>query len=321
MTRRLQAVLALLLVAIAIVCVGLRHTYISPSSAEHRIEVKKGMSAHQVAQGLSATSLQSLTYTLLLRLSGYATHMQVGEYAFPKGLTLQEIFEGLAQGQYRVSYRFHVIEGMTVSEVVKRLEALPHLKGTLPQAIAEGRLYPDTYTYFKGDSRAMLLRAMEKRMEAAVATVWASRLPTCTVESPEALLTLASIVEKETSLAQERATVAGVYLTRLKKKIPLQADPTVVYGLSQGTGKLERALTKQDLKKPHPYNTYLNRGLPPTAIAIPSIASLKAVAQPQITGDLYFVATGEGGHVFSKTLANHQKHHQALRKWRRKNKA
>ena len=318
MSRRLQAISILIFMAVAIGGVGFRHAYVSPFLEERRLEVQEGMGAYEVVQALSNSPLKSWVYLGFLSLSGHSKHLQVGEYCFPPGLSLQDIFESLAQGKHRVAYRLQVIEGMTVREVMDRLQEAPQLKGSLGERPREGALYPDTYTYYKGDSRQVLLQLMQRRMSQVIDTLWARRDPSCTLKNPGELLILASLVEKETSLAQERPRVAGVYLTRLGKGMALQADPTVVYGLSEGRSKLDHPLTKADLRKPHAYNTYLNRGLPPTAIAIPSRESLEAVAHPEITGELYFVARGQGGHAFSKTLKDHQRHHQALRQWRKR---
>ena len=319
--RSTQGYLVLVLIVLAVFCVGLRQTYVAPIDHEITLDIRKGMSGYSVARALSANRLQSISYYILLRFSDYGRHMQIGEYALPQGLTLDEVFQALSKGKYRVAYHLTVVEGTTVHQVVDQLSAAEKLTGDVPALPAEGMLYPDTYTYYKGDKREVLFRAMHTRMEEALEGVWKNRHGDCALKTPQELLTLASLVEKETSVPAERPTVAGVYLSRLKKGMPLQADPTLVYGLSKGTGRLGRELSKNDLKIPMPYNTYLLKGLPPTAIAIPSLASLKAVAEPQLTGDLYFVATGKGDHVFSQTLKNHQRHHQALRRWRKTLKA
>ncbi len=315
-----RAYVILILLVGAVFGVYLRHAYVTPISKDITFEVTKGMGGYAVAKGLSSDIGQRVIYPLLLGVSGYAKHIQVGEYCFPKGLSLKEVFEGLSRGKYRVAYLLPVVEGMTIQQVQALLEKAPKLLGDMPTFPAEGMIYPDTYTYFKGDTRAAVVHVMRQRMIDALLHVWASRDSDCFLKNTDELVVLASIVEKETSVPDERGRVAGVYLTRLKKGIPLQADPTVVYGLSSGLGRLDRALMTGDLKKPTPYNTYLNKGLPPTAIAIPSLASLKAVAHPHMTGELYFVATGKGPHVFSKTLQEHQRHHQALRNWRQAQK-
>jgi len=159
---------------------------------------------------------------------------------------------------------------------------------------------------------------MQKAMQTALAKIWAQRPPDHPLQSPEELLTLASIVEKETALSQEKPLVAAVFLNRLKQGIPLQADPTILYALTNGRGDLGRNLSRQDLLVESTYNTYLNTGLPPSPISNPSLSSLKAVIYPADVPYLYFVADGSGGHIFSTTLEDHQKNHAQWRKVRDK---
>ena len=195
------------------------------------------------------------------------------------------------------------------------------MRGQIFSLPHEGLLYPDTYTIFKGDKRSVLLKMMTQKMQAVLQDIWNERDEMLALKSPEELLVLASIVEKETDVDHERPMIAGVFYNRLKLGIPLQSDPTVIYALTQGRASLGRPLVRSDLIVNLPHNTYVHKGLPPTPIAIPSVRSLFAVAHPAQTKALYFVATGHGGHIFSESLKQHAFHHPKLREWRKKSGA
>jgi UPF0755 protein len=169
----------------------------------------------------------------------------------------------------------------------------------------EGTLLPETYQVTRGTSREALLQRMAAAQEELLEEVWAKRNPKVPVKTPQELVTLASIVEKETGIASERPRVAAVFVNRLNKKMRLQSDPTIIYGLVQGTGTLGRPILRSEITKPTPYNTYTIPGLPPGPIANPGRESREAVANPADTKDLYFVADGSGGHAFAVTLAEH----------------
>jgi len=180
------------------------------------------------------------------------------------------------------------------------------LDGAITSLPAEGSLFPDTYFYSRGDDRVSLLDRMQQQMEMRLAEVWAERAPDLPLSSAEELAVLASIIEKETGLEDERQLVASVFINRLKKNMPLQSDPTVAYGLSV-SDRLKTSLSRADLKTPHRWNSYLNKGLPPTAISNPSYASIYAAAHPEKSDYLYFVADAKGGHLFARTLAEHNR--------------
>ena len=179
---------------------------------------------------------------------------------------------------------------------------------------AEGRVLPETYSYRLGNSRDAVVERMTAAMRDLLAELWAGRAADLPFDRPMEAVILASIVEKETSRSAERARIAGVFINRLRKGMRLQSDPTVVYGLTDGRGPLGRSLTRRDLETDHPYNTYKIKGLPPEPICNPGRASLEAVLHPMVTDALYFVADGTGGHVFAKTLAEHNRN---VARWRR----
>ena len=218
----------------------------------------------------------------------------------------------IGQGDTRI--RLAIAEGTTSWQVVEALKSIDFLTGDIAQVPAEGLLAPDSYEIKAGDPRQELLARMLQEQERRLAEVWAQRSDTTTVETMEELLILASIIEKETGVADERFTVASVFANRLEKCMPLQTDPTVIYGITQGRGVLGRGLRKSELRKNTPWNTYVNRGLPPTPIANPGLASLQAALTPAQTEFIFFVADGSGGDAFAVTLKEHNRDVAAWRK-------
>jgi UPF0755 protein len=195
------------------------------------------------------------------------------------------------------------------------------LEGTTASTPSDGSLLPDTYHYSYGDKRADILGRMAKAMDVTLAELWAKRAADLPLTSPTEALILASIVEKETAIPAERGRIAAVFINRLKKGMRIDSDPTVVYGLTAGAGPLGRALTRDDLKIDHPYNTYRISGLPPGPICNPGRDSLAAVMNPLATDEYYFVADGTGGHVFARTLDEHNRNVANWRKLKRANES
>ena len=210
--------------------------------------------------------------------------------------------------------RVAIAEGTTIWQVVEALKSVDILTGDIAQVPDEGYLAPDSYEIKAGDTREDVLGRMQQAQKRRLAQVWAQRSDTTPVQTMGDLLTLASIIEKETGVADERFTVASVFANRLEKGMPLQTDPTVIYGVTQGKGPLGRGLRKSELRKDTPWNTYVNRGLPPTPIANPGLASLQAALTPAATDFIFFVADGTGGHAFAVTLKEHNRNVAAWRK-------
>ena len=204
-------------------------------------------------------------------------------------------------------HKLPIPEGLTSEQIVDRLRDNDLLTGDIKETPREGSLLPDTYVFERGDSRNALLAHMAAAQTKMVDEIWQKRSPDLPIKSPGELVTLASIVEKETGKADERPRVAGVFVNRLQKHMKLQSDPTIVYGLAFGKGTLGHSITKAELQEATPYNTYFIDGLPPGPICNPGRAAMEAVANPARTRDLYFVADGTGGHAFAETLDQHQK--------------
>ncbi|WP_423338416.1 endolytic transglycosylase MltG [Rhizobium sp. HT1-10] len=241
--------------------------------------------------------------------------LKAGEYEIKAGASMNDIMELMKSGK-SILYSVSMPEGLTVRQMFNKLQADPILEGELPSALpAEGALRPDTYKFSRGTKRAEIVDQMAAAQVKLVDQIWEKRDPNLSLANKHDFVVLASIVEKETGLADERAHVASVFFNRLAKNMRLQSDPTVIYGLFGGDGKpSDRPIFQSDLKKETPYNTYIIKGLPPTPIANPGRDALEATANPWKSQDLYFVADGSGGHVFAATL---EEHNANVKRWRK----
>lgn len=249
------------------------------------------------------------------RIAEYLTRAQgplhAGEFRFPAHGSLRDTFRILRHAR-PVEHHLTIPEGLTAKQIQGLINAAPSMTGHVVLA-REGAILPNTYDYLYGAKRGTLLDRAERALSATMAKLWPDRAPGLPLASPAEAIILASIVERETAKPEERPMVAAVYLNRLAQGMKLQADPTVIYGLSHGMGSLPHPLDHADLLIPNPYNTYLHAGLPPGPISAPGIASIAAVLHPAKTDALYFVADGNGGHVFSVNYQGQEKNVAKLR--------
>jgi UPF0755 protein len=310
----LAAVVACLAAASTAGFVWWRYSAAGSSAAPVTLVIPRGSGVADIARQLAAADVLADAYTLRFgaRLDGTARRFKAGEYAFAAGISPAAIAALLASGR-TVVRRLVVPEGLTTAQVLALARAADGLEGEIAIAPGEGELMPDTYYYSWGDSRAQIVERQRRAMAETLAALWPGRAPDLPYKGPPEAVVLASIVEKETARDEERPHVASVFVNRLKRGMKLQADPTVVYGLSGGQGPLDRPLTRADLDTAHRWNTYVIDGLPPTPIANPGRAALAAILHPAASEDLYFVADGKGGHVFARTLAEHNRNVARLR--------
>jgi UPF0755 protein len=241
-----------------------------------------------------------------------SSDLKPGEYQFQKKASLRDVIATIVEGKV-VQHSVTIPEGLTSEQIVTRLTDNDLFSGSLREVPREGTLLPETYKFPRGTTREQVIQRMQQTQKRVLAEIWERRNPDIPVKSPEALIALASIVEKETGRADERSRVAAVFTNRLRQKMKLQSDPTIIYGLVGGKGTLGRPIKRSEITQPSPYNTYVIEGLPPGPIANPGRASLEATANPARTRDLFFVADGTGGHSFTETYDQHQKNVAKLR--------
>jgi UPF0755 protein len=232
--------------------------------------------------------------------------LKAGEYQFPKHASLQDVLDIITSGKV-VQHLFTAPEGLTSEQLVARLMENPVLSGTIKEIPREGTLLPETYKFSRGTPRERIIQRMQQADRRVLKEIWERRVPDLPIQTPEELVVLASLIEKETSRPDERTRVSAVFVNRLRHKMRLQSDPTIIYGLVGGKGALGHPISKAEREQPTAYNTYAVDGLPPGPIANPGRASLEAAANPARTRELYFVADGTGGHTFSDTFEQHQK--------------
>ncbi len=238
--------------------------------------------------------------------------LKYGEYRFQKQASLRDVVETIIEGKV-VQHNFTMAEGLTSDQIVQRLLENDVLTGNIREIPREGTLLPETYSFVRGMTREQIIQRMQQAQRRAVQEIWDRRMPDLPIRTVEQFVTLASIIEKETGKPEERTRVAAVFVNRLKQKMKLQSDPTIIYGLVGGKGALGRPIMRSEIDQPTPYNTYVIDGLPPGPIANPGRASLEAAANPARTKELFFVADGTGGHAFAENYEQHQKNVARLR--------
>jgi UPF0755 protein len=285
---------------------------------ERTFVVERGASGAAIAAQLESQGLidDALLFRLASRLEGGAT-VRAGEYRIPARASVRDILRLMASGE-ALQHAITFPEGITIAAAMKIIEQSEVLTGEMPETPPEGSILPDTYHVERGMTRAALLQQMRAARDAAVTEIWASRQPNLPLETPDELVNLASIVERETGVVSERPLVAAVFINRLRRPMRLETDPTVIYGVCRRhpercrDGRLvdaqgnRRVIRQSELELNTGYNTYRIDGLPPTPIANPGRAALEATANPAPSNALFFVADGTGGHVFASTLAEHQ---------------
>lgn len=287
------------------------------------IERGKGVAA--IADILESEGVvdSALIFKIFSRVETDQRPLKAGEYEFMQNISMADAMKMMREGKV-YDRKVTLPEGVTSWQIVETLKSLEDMAGDVAEVPAEGTLLPETYHYIKNDDRTELLGKMKAAMDKTVAELWPMRVEGLPITTEAEALVLASIVEKETGVAAERKKVAGVFINRLRKGMPLQSDPTVIYGITkgevqnEGQGPLGRRLLTKDLEVDTPYNTYMNPGLPPTPIANPGRASIEAVLNPEVHDYIYFVADGTGGHVFARTL---DEHNSNVARWRKIRKA
>lgn len=292
-----------------------------PLEEDTIILVERGQGIRQIATMLESENIIHNKYPFIVgaKLKNAGKPLQAGEYQIPAHTDMGAVLDMMQNGE--IFHRFVTIpEGRTSWEIVQILNAAEGLSGEIETIPPEGSLMPETYAYSKGDTKHEKIADMQGMMNETLKSAWDNRADDLPFSSIEEALTLASIVEKETGVASEYKKVAGVFINRLNKGMPLQSDPTVIYGITkgehedEGQGPIGRRLLTKDLKKDTPYNTYMNAGLPPTPICNPGKGAIEAVMNPEKHDYYYFVADGTGGHAFGKTLAEHNAN---VAKWRK----
>ena len=308
--------LLLLIPALLIVAAGVTTWLLwagpGPTTRSTSLIVEQGSSVARVARQLEETGAirgNATTFRAFARLLGAHEPIQAGEFELRPRMSAAAILTHLQFGR-PVQRLVTIPEGMPSVLVHERLMQVPYLTGEIAVPL-EGSVLPNSYSYQRGETRAAVLGRMQKAMRETLAQLWQQRSPSTVVVSPEAAIILASIVEKETGKPSERRTVAGVYSNRLRRGMPLQADPTVIYPLTKGR-PLGRRIRRSELNARNGYNTYASAGLPIGPIANPGRESIAAVLNPAPTNALYFVADGTGGHVFADTL---QQHNANVQRW------
>ncbi len=297
------------------------YIFVMPMNKNQKIiEIIPGDRLSIVAEKLYSEEIinSKFLFMLWMYLSWDQNNLKLGEYSIPEGATLSQIQGIITSGRMYNKY-ITIPEGLTVKQIFEIINSYDDLTGNISVSVKDGELLPQTYAYNKMITKDDLILKMKQAMSEVIDKEWENRQENLLIKTKEEAIILASIVEKETGIPEERPLVASVFINRLNKKMRLQSDPTVVYTLTNKYGNMRgRRLYKKDLEVVTPYNTYKINGLPIGAIANPGIDSIRAVLNPAETDFLYFVADGSGGHKFAKTLEEHEKNRQEWKKIRDK---
>jgi UPF0755 protein len=285
-----------------------------PLPEDKIVNIPRGLGVRDIADLLAREGVieQPWIFTGGVYVLKEKESLKYGEYQFTKHASLRDVLDTITEGKV-VQHTLTIAEGLTSEQIVARLLQNTSLAGTIKEIPREGTLLPETYKFTRGTTRESIIQRMQQSSQRALHEIWQHRAQGLPLKSPEELLILASIVEKETGKPDERTRVAAVFVNRLKQKMRLQSDPTIIYGLTGGKGSLGRPIMKSEIEQATPYNTYVIDGLPPGPIANPGLASLEATANPARTKEIYFVADGTGGHVFAENYEQHQKNVAKLR--------
>jgi UPF0755 protein len=278
-----------------------------PLKTDQVIVVNKG-SLLTVADQLKEQGVISnkLSFFVLAKMANYITTLKAGEYAVQEGSSILDLLYAMQSGKF-FKRAITIPEGYTTTQILEAVEQNPYLVGPINKgSYSEGKLLPETYFFIRGEKREDLLNRMSTSMDKILDEAWASRDPSIPLKDKSELLILASIVEKESKMKDERPIIASVFINRLRKKMKLDSDPTTIYSITRGKYPLQRLLTRNDLKNPSPFNTYFAQGLPPTPIANPGLSAIKATATPAQSNYIFFVVKDcQGSHNFSTKLADH----------------
>lgn len=329
MTKSIVAFTSLMVLGLLLVWGGMHQHILKKRPVVKQtitLEIKKGDTMDSVVKQLQAKQVEVNAFWF--KLYAYRTHLdrmlKVGEYVLKKGATANDILAELKDGKTR-RYAITFPEGWNFKRMFRAIKKNPNLQHTLSddemasvmkkigsdQEHPEGQFFPDTYYFEKNSTDLELLKRAHAKMQKVLQAEWQKRAKDIPLEDPYEALILASIIEKETAAAEERRKIAGVFSRRLKKDMLLQTDPTVIYGMGD---KYQGNIRRSDLREPTPYNTYVNKGLPPTPIAMPGKAAIAAALHPADGNELFFVARGNGRHAFSATYAMHEKYVQTYQR-------
>ncbi len=312
----LFTIVLLLAVVGALVLAGGRQRFDAPGPLENVriVNIPHGLGLRDIADLLQREGVIDQPWVFIggVLVLKARNDLKYGEYEFKRQASLRDVVETIVEGKV-YQHQLTIPEGLTSEQVVERLMQNDVLAGNIKDIPKEGSILPDGYKFTRGMTREQLIARMQQTQHRVLQEIWEHRSPDLPLKSPEQLVVLASIIEKETGKTDERSRVAAVFVNRLKARMRLQSDPTIIYGLVGGKGTLGRPIMRSEIEQPTPYNTYVIDGLPPGPIANPGRASLEAAANPARTKELYFVADGTGGHAFAETLDQHQKNVARLR--------